>query len=140
MITHCEAETIAFGQAWGRQLLPNTVICFFGDLGAGKTTLIKGIASGVCDCVLDEISSPTFVYLNVYGNQKKVYHFDLYRLRDAEEFYAMGFDEYFEAGGVACIEWSERLGTQLPPHRFEIYLKHLDEKAREITIVEKKVI
>ncbi len=65
---------------------------------------------------------------------KIVYHFDLYRLHDIDEFLSMGFDEYFEAGGICCIEWSERIAAYLPSNSLRIYLKHIQENQRSITI------
>lgn len=114
-------------------LLPtNSVLCFFGDLAAGKTTLIKGIAAGAC-CAT-HVSSPTFTYLNIYEGQKKIYHFDLYRLRDVDEFLSMGFDEFLTAGGICCIEWSERIAPLLPTDCVQIALEHISEAVRNITI------
>jgi tRNA threonylcarbamoyladenosine biosynthesis protein TsaE len=113
----------------------------FGDLAAGKTTLIKGIAAGAGGCSQGSVSSPTFVYLNVYqagqvSGLRTVYHFDLYRLKHSHEFLSMGFDEYFDAGGVTCVEWPERIEGLLPPKRFEIYLSYAGLDVREIKIVE----
>jgi tRNA threonylcarbamoyladenosine biosynthesis protein TsaE len=136
-IFHSPAETIAFGYAWGQTLTPDTVICFFGDLAAGKTTLIKGIAAGASGCPQEIVSSPTFVYLNIYSGSLEVYHFDLYRLQGKEAFISMGFDEYFDAGGIVCIEWSERIEDLLPEKRFDVFLTHAGENMRSVKIVER---
>lgn len=125
---------MALGQRVGRCLPPNSVVCFFGDLAAGKTTFIKGLASGVEEIALTEVCSPTFVYLNIYKGKKTVYHFDLYRLRDADEFLSMGFDELFFAGGICCVEWSERIPSLLPADSIHIVMAHADTNCRHITI------
>lgn len=130
-----ESETIALGFELGKKFLPNTVICLFGDLGAGKTTFVKGIVSGACGMLPENVNSPTFVYLNIYqGHPLTVYHFDLYRLKDSDEFLSMGFDEYFFAGGLCCIEWSERIDPLLPKNYLKITLQHQGEKERLITL------
>lgn len=127
-------ETIRIGQQFGKTLKDNAVICFFGDLAAGKTTFIKGIASGVANIHLDEVSSPTFVFLNIYAGIRSVFHFDLYRLKDSDEFLGMGFDEFFDRG-ICCIEWSERIANMLPPNHIKVELLVLGEEQREISIL-----
>jgi tRNA threonylcarbamoyladenosine biosynthesis protein TsaE len=130
-----EEETISLGRKLGGQFPPNTVVCLFGDLGAGKTTLVKGIVEGVTgDIGGDEVCSPTFIYLNVYDGEIPVYHFDLYRMHGPEDFIGMGFDEYFDAGGVTCMEWSERIEDILPARRINITLKHSGEGCRTIEV------
>ena len=114
MITNSAEETMQYGVELGRTLQTNEILCFYGELGAGKTTLIKGIVSGYTDHPIDEVSSPTFTYLHIYDN---VFHFDLYRLKGPTQFLEMGFDEYFQAGGVCLIEWPERIADILPDHR-----------------------
>lgn len=129
-----EAETRAFAADWGRQLKKNSIVCFFGDLGAGKTTFIKGLVEGAAGISSDQVSSPTFVYLNIYQGKTTIYHFDLYRLRDVDEFLSMGFEEYFFAGGLCCIEWSEKIEPLLPPQTIRVAIDHQGESKRCITI------
>ena len=81
----------------------------FRRAAAGKTTFIKGLIHAAAQIASSEVQSPTFNYLNIYEGRKTIYHFDLYRLRDRDEFLSMGFDEFFDAGGICCIEWSERI-------------------------------
>lgn len=144
-LTSSAAETTALGQTFGQKLPPNTVVCFFGDLAAGKTTFIKGLAAGAAGCDPNHIQSPTFNYLNIYMGDRKsadhsctvpmsIYHFDLYRLRDTDEFLSMGFDELFDADGVCCIEWSERIAPLLPPQCIRIEMRHEGEDIRRIVI------
>lgn len=127
-------ETTSLGFSIGNQLPINSVVCFFGDLGAGKTTFIKGVVAGATGAQ-EEVSSPTFVYMNIHSGAKTVYHFDLYRLRDSDEFLSMGFDEYFSAGGICCLEWSERIMDILPNDCIKVHLHHLGEGHREISII-----
>jgi tRNA threonylcarbamoyladenosine biosynthesis protein TsaE len=132
--THSDTETIALGYEIGTMLPINSIVCFFGDLGAGKTTFIKGIASSTTGCNKDQVNSPTFVYLNIYQGLKTVYHFDLYRLRDVDEFLSMGFEDYFFAGGITCIEWSEKVEKILPQNCIKVILKYIGNNEREVTI------
>jgi tRNA threonylcarbamoyladenosine biosynthesis protein TsaE len=133
---HCrsEIETIALGIEIGKQLSTNAIVCFFGDLGAGKTTFIKGLVQGVSENFQDVVSSPTFTYLNIYQGTQTVYHFDLYRLRDADEFLSMGFDEFFFADGICCIEWSERIAVLLTMPCIRVSMEHLGANERLIVI------
>lgn len=128
-------ETIALGKRIGTQLTDGAILCFFGDLGAGKTTLIKGLAAGVTGCDPQGVNSPTFVYLNVYRGERTLYHFDLYRLRDIQEFIDMGFDDLFHSDGICCIEWSEKIEPLLPKEAIRITCTHVSPEEREITIV-----
>jgi tRNA threonylcarbamoyladenosine biosynthesis protein TsaE len=132
--TNSEEETILLGERIGRELPPNSVVCFFGDLGAGKTTFIKGLARGCVSASTEQIHSPTFVYLHIYEGSKTLYHFDLYRLHDQDEFLSMGFEEYFFAGGICCIEWSERIAALLPPHCIKVCIDHAGNNERKISI------
>jgi tRNA threonylcarbamoyladenosine biosynthesis protein TsaE len=133
VVTRSAAETIAVGVEIGKSLAANSVLAFAGDLGAGKTTLIKGITAGVTGLSPDEVSSPTFVYLNVYEGRLPLFHFDLYRLDNGESFLAMGFEEFFEAGGICCIEWAERITEWLPAVTRRISLHTLSEAEREVS-------
>ncbi len=133
-ICNCEEETIAFGEQFGSNLLNKSVVCFFGDLGAGKTTFIKGLVKGCSSYPIEQVNSPTFVYLNIYKGTKTVYHFDLYRLKDSDEFLSMGFDEMFYADGICLLEWSEKIKDILPENIISITIETLDESSRKITL------
>jgi len=137
-LSYSSTETMKFARSFGSTLPINSVVCFFGDLGAGKTTFIKGLLHGAADLDPSEVQSPTFVYLNIYEGTKTIFHFDLYRLKDSDEFLSMGFDEYFEAGGICCIEWSERISSYLPYGCIQIFLEHAGENKRLITIKKDK--
>ena len=133
MVTSSPEETLEYGKELGQKLAPGSVVCFEGDLGAGKTTLIKGVASGATGCSIDEVTSPTFTLLNIYEGQKPVYHFDLYRMRNSEEFISMGFDDYLEGSGICCIEWSERIADLLE-NPIRVRLTPKSETEREIIV------
>lgn len=132
-ISRSSEETIEFGRLLGHQLDIPSVICFFGDLGAGKTTLIKGLIEGATQLEGVVVQSPTFTYLNSYEGEKNVYHFDLYRLRSIDEFLSMGFDDYFEADGLCCVEWSEKIASYIPSNALRIKIVSLAENERLIT-------
>jgi tRNA threonylcarbamoyladenosine biosynthesis protein TsaE len=104
-----------------------------GDLGAGKTTFVKGIATALgidADCV----SSPTFSYLNIYEAKIPLYHFDMYRLNSKEQFETSGFEEFFFAGGITCIEWPDVALEALPKETIFIDFQHCGEDRREIVV------
>lgn len=93
-------------------LLPsNAILALSGDLGAGKTTFVQGLALGLG--IEEPITSPTFVLFNNYQN--RLFHFDLYRLKNPSDFTSLGFEEYFQKGGIAAIEWPDRITSLLPP-------------------------
>ena len=100
------AETRALGRRLAEKLTPGTAVAFTGDLGAGKTAFISGIAEGLG--VTDRVTSPTFTIVNEYeGGRLPLFHFDLYRLGSAGELYDIGWDDYLDRGGVCAVEWSE---------------------------------
>lgn len=138
LLSHSAVETHELGRVLGEQLLPNSLVCFFGDLGAGKTTFIKGLASGVLGTQGEEVNSPTFTYLNIYHGTKTLYHFDLYRLHDADEFLSMGFDEVFDAGGVTCLEWAEKIIALIPDDAICVKMSHLGGDLRKVEIFSKR--
>lgn len=132
-ISRSEEETIEFGKLFGKTLQPNSIVCFFGNLGAGKTTFIKGIVEAFQEGS-HGVNSPTFIYLNQYDGKVPIYHFDLYRLKNAEEFLAMGFDEFLFSDGISCLEWSERIAELLPESCIKVKMEHLENNSRKITI------
>lgn len=134
IFTYSPAETFDLGLKLGQALPVPSVVCMFGELGAGKTMFIKGLVSGAAQVDPSIVQSPTFTYLNIYEGVKKIYHFDLYRLRDIDEFLGMGFDEYFDGAGICCMEWSERIALYLPPKSMHITLQHLGGDKRLVKI------
>jgi tRNA threonylcarbamoyladenosine biosynthesis protein TsaE len=132
-LTNSEEETIALGRELGQAL--HGVVLLIGNLGAGKTTLAKGIVEGRGVAHADEVSSPTFTLIHQYGNaDAPVYHVDLYRLDEARQVESLGLDELFAAGALVLLEWAERFPALLPADRTEIRIRALDDDSREITI------
>jgi len=108
LISHSPAETEALGEQWGRDAQYGLVIALSGDLGAGKTQLVRGLARGLG--VTTRVHSPTFTLVNEYnGGRLKLFHLDLYRLETPEQIHSAGIEEFLQPDGVAVIEWAERL-------------------------------
>lgn len=128
-----QEEMVAFGKATAEKLAPNTLLALSGDLGAGKTTFAQGLAQGLQ--IQEPICSPTFIYLNAYKAATPLFHFDLYRLKSPSDFLALGFDEYFDKGGICVIEWPERIIDLLPPTTFWLFFS-FNEKGRSVAFNE----
>ena len=126
------AETEKLGMAIGNQLTSPKIIAFFGDLGAGKTTLIQSICRGLG--VKDYVTSPSFTLINEYQGQRPIYHIDLYRLNDLAEIEDLGLPDYFEKDGIILIEWAEKLKSELPAEAEKIEIETLNEKERKFCI------
>jgi tRNA threonylcarbamoyladenosine biosynthesis protein TsaE len=129
--TRSEEETIQLGRRIAAQLPRRAVVLLIGNLGAGKTTLAKGIVSGLGAAQPEEVSSPTFTLIHEYG---RVYHVDLYRLDRPEQVAGIGLEELFDRDAVVLIEWGERFPELMPADRIEIELRPLDGDRREITV------
>ncbi len=113
-ISHSAAETAAIGESWGRTAVAGEVIGLCGDLGAGKTQLVKGLAKGLD--IPARVHSPTFALVNVYaGGRLTLYHLDLYRLDSMAEILAAGLEEFLRPAGVTVIEWAEKWFGERPP-------------------------
>jgi tRNA threonylcarbamoyladenosine biosynthesis protein TsaE len=132
--TQSEEETIELGRSIAVTLPRRAVVLLIGDLGAGKTTLAKGIVSGLGAARPEEVSSPTFTLIHEYG-EGRVYHVDLYRLDNPEEVATLGLDEIFERDAVVLIEWGERFPNLMPPECLEIRLRAFDGDRREIAVM-----
>jgi tRNA threonylcarbamoyladenosine biosynthesis protein TsaE len=130
--TASEEETIALGERLASTLPRKGVVLLIGNLGAGKTTLAKGIAHGRGAANPDEVSSPTFTLIHEYG--AGVYHIDLYRLDEPRQVATLGLDELFDRDALVLIEWGERFPALMPPKRTEIYLRAVGDEAREIEV------
>ena len=114
-------ETLKLGEIIGKSLNPGSIIALVGNLGAGKTVLVKGIAKGLG--LAEEPNSPTFVIMNYYEGDIPLYHFDLYRLSDEDELIGIGYDEYFFGNGVCAVEWADRIPDIFPEHAIKIDIK-----------------
>lgn len=120
ILSHSELETIQVGEELAQRLAGGTVIALFGNLGAGKTCLTRGICRGLG--MKDLVSSPTFTLINEYHGRIPVFHFDFYRINSEKDLFSLGLDEYFEGDGICIIEWAERAQSFLPAQRIEIHL------------------
>lgn len=133
-VTHSAEETIRSGGEIGRRLTPPVLILLSGDLGAGKTTLTKGLASGLGAAEEDEVTSPTFTLVHKYERGSCVYHVDLYRITGPEDFDTLGLEEIFNEQAVVVIEWAEKLDLRTEWPVLRIRLEHVSEEERRISI------
>jgi tRNA threonylcarbamoyladenosine biosynthesis protein TsaE len=119
-ISHSPEETESLGEAWGRAAQNGLVVGLSGDLGAGKTQLVKGIARGLG--ISARVHSPTFTLVNIYsGGRLTLFHLDLYRLETREQIFAAGLEEYLQPNGVAVVEWAERWFGEVHSPQFTVH-------------------
>ena len=131
-----EEETIALGERLAGELPRKRVVLLIGNLGAGKTTLAKGIVHGRGAAREEEVSSPTFTLIHEYGAQGAVYHVDLYRLDEPRQVATLGLEELFDRDALVLIEWGERFPQLMPRERTEIRIRDAGGDAREIEVTE----
>lgn len=132
-ISRSPADTETFGRDLAERAAPGSVIALVGDLGAGKTQIVKGFVAG-CNCNT-AATSPTFTLLHEYGGGRlPVYHFDFYRLENAAELEQIGIDEYLAGNGVCVIEWADRFPDAIPSAATWIELRQTSESEREIIV------
>lgn len=134
LLTYSSEETFAAGVEFASTLKGSEIVAFFGEVGSGKTTFLKGMISALAKCSPDEITSPTFTYLHLYEGPTPIYHFDLYRLPNQDAFIKAGFFEYFQMPGICCIEWAEKIENQLPNQTIRVTLSHEGLNQRQIII------
>ena len=127
-VSQSPEQTIEFGERYAKKLNKNDVVILNGEMGAGKTVFAKGVARGLG--IEDEILSPTYAYMNDYYG--KLYHFDCYRLSDGGQAEALGLTDYFYAGGVCLVEWSENIRSVLPEKVRKVNITKLGEGVRKI--------
>ena len=127
-------ETIQLGQFIGETLKPGNVIGLCGELGTGKTHLIKGLAMGLGIDHRYYVTSPSFTIVNEYPGRIPLNHIDLYRLEEMDQTEELGYEEYFYGDGVTAIEWAEKILPLLPESRLMVEIVHLDENRRKFRI------
>lgn len=137
--THSPEETEQIAEDLAKKILPKSIVCLYGDLGAGKTTFARGFARGLG--VEGNVNSPTFTLIRQYGIEngeiQTLYHIDLYRLENNRSIKEIGIDDVFsDPNVIVLIEWAERLGDLLPTKRIDITLTYLTDESREITIID----
>jgi tRNA threonylcarbamoyladenosine biosynthesis protein TsaE len=128
-----ESETASLGSAIATALQPGAVLTLLGELGAGKTCLVRSIATGLGVDSLS-VASPTFVLIREYIGRLPVFHFDVYRLTDTEEFLELGADELLYGQGVCLIEWADRVASVLPADVLEVRIAATGQHARTIEL------
>jgi len=129
IITNSSEETIRQGELLAKTIKGNLFIGLYGQLGAGKTYFVKGIAKGLG--ITENITSPSFVIVKIYKGRLKLYHIDLYRIFVPEEEMLL---EYIYGDGVCVVEWAERLGSLLPENRIDVRFRIIGENQREVNI------
>lgn len=132
--TRSDEETRDVGRRLAPLLPGNATVLLIGNLGAGKTTLAKGIVAGRGAAQPEEVASPTFTLIHEYGNPVSVYHIDLYRLEVAEEVRRLGVEDLFDSNALVLIEWGERFPELLPDNRVEIRIRQTGEDSRMIEV------
>jgi tRNA threonylcarbamoyladenosine biosynthesis protein TsaE len=131
---HSEDDTRRLGARLGALLPQGAVVALNGPLGAGKTRLTQGLAEA-CGVDSRDVVSPTFTLVQEYRGRRPVFHFDAYRLRDDDEFLALGVDEYFAGPGISVVEWAEKVAACLPSEHLEIRLTPVDETTRRAELI-----
>lgn len=135
IISKCEKDTFALAADIAKTLRAGDVILLHGELGAGKTTFTKGLAKALG--IEETVTSPTFNYVKEYqGGRLPLFHFDMYRVSDADEVYELGLEEYFYRGGVVVVEWNKFDGIERP---IEVSIRSLGGDVREIEIDDKRI-
>ncbi len=121
-VTHSRGETEALGERLGSKLSAGAVVAFTGDLGAGKTAFVSGMARGLG--IGERVTSPTFTIVNEYeGGRLPLFHFDMYRLEGADELFHIGWEDYLARGGVCAVEWSENVAEAIEPDAIRVDIR-----------------
>jgi tRNA threonylcarbamoyladenosine biosynthesis protein TsaE len=131
--THSAEETRALGKRLGSLLQPGDFIGLIGDLGAGKTELIRGVAEGAA-VPSEDVTSPSFALINVYEGRIRLYHADLYRLTSAEQLHAIGWDDVLESEGAVVVEWIDRVPQAAPKEGLMIHMGDGGGSVREVRV------
>ena len=127
-------QTIEIAKNFATTLKGGDTVLLCGDMGAGKTVFSKGVARGLG--VLDEVTSPTYAYMNEYTGEKyTLYHYDCYRIQSIEQAENLGLGEYFYLGGICLVEWSQNIAELLPENTIRVQIKKSGENGREIEII-----
>lgn len=131
-ISHSVGETEEFGARFAKLLSPGSVVALRGDMGMGKTQLVRGIVSAFGDA--NQVSSPTFAIVHQYHTNPVIYHFDMYRVFSEDDLYSTGFYEYLDGCSILLIEWSENIEDLLPDGTIFVTIDRIDDTVRKITV------
>ena len=131
-ITRCPEETEAIGEKLAQSLSPGAIIAYRGGLGAGKTAFTRGLARGLG--YKEQVTSPTYTIVNEYlGGRLPLFHFDMYRLRSADDLFDIGWDDYLDRNGICAVEWSENVAEAME-NPISVTIEKLGDSQRKITI------
>ena len=133
-VTHSPEETVLLGREIAVHLHPPCLVLLEGDLGAGKTTLVKGIVAGLGAASEDDVTSPSFTLVHEYGSAGTVFHADLYRIEGARDLATLGLDELSSRAAIVLVEWGEKLEDNIPSSCVKIRMEHRGSDARRILI------
>ena len=125
---------MAFGRRLAVDLQSPCWVLLQGELGSGKTTLVKGIVGGLGAAEPDEVTSPTFTLVHEYGSDNRVYHVDLYRIQEARDLATLGLEDLLAQQATTIVEWGERLGQDLPVPRLVVRMEYLSDEERRIRV------
>jgi tRNA threonylcarbamoyladenosine biosynthesis protein TsaE len=134
-VTHSPEETVDLGRELAGIFQPPCLVLLEGELGAGKTTLVKGVAEGLGAAHTDDVTSPTFTLVHEYGQARKVYHVDLYRMEGERDIASLGLEDALSQNSTMLVEWGERLGDNASTAQFKILLEHCGHDERHIQVV-----
>ena len=132
--TNSEIETENAGAEFASTLADGSVVAFYGDLGAGKTAFVRGMARGMG--ITSRVNSPTFTIVNEYIGERELYHFDMYRLGSSDELFDIGWEDYLARGGVCAVEWSENVRDAFEGDEIVVRIEKLSDSGRKISIGE----
>lgn len=132
--TSSPEETLAFGRRLAAELRPPALVLLYGELGAGKTTLVKGIVSGLGLASEEEVTSPSFVFVHVFGNGSRLYHVDLYRIEESTELESLGLDDLLSEEAIVLVEWAERLTLPALAPALQVHLETVSDQQRRIRV------
>ena len=133
-ISKSEHDTEELGRRFASGLPSGTVVAMYGDLGAGKTAFVRGMARGMG--LTNRVSSPTFTIVNEYCGERELIHFDMYRLNDSDELFDIGWEDYLARGAVCAVEWSEKVDDAFYGDETIVHIEKLGDTERKITIEE----
>ncbi|MFQ5664224.1 MAG: tRNA (adenosine(37)-N6)-threonylcarbamoyltransferase complex ATPase subunit type 1 TsaE [Terriglobia bacterium] len=132
--TSSPEETTALGRRLAAELQPPALVLLYGELGAGKTTLVKGMVSGLGLAAEEEVTSPSFVFVHVFGNHTRLYHVDLYRIQEPTELDSLGLDDILAERAIVVVEWAERLSLPALGPALRVHLEVVSDEQRRIRV------
>ena len=130
--SNSEADTEAIGAEFARSLPKGSVIAMYGDLGAGKTAFVRGMARGLG--ISAHVNSPTFTIVNEYPGERELIHFDMYRLSSSDELFDIGWEDYLARGAICAVEWSENVSDAFFGDEIRVTIEKTGDSSRKITI------